>query len=72
VPPSVASTSSGEILLAWLFYPRKVLELVLKIRVARFFLVHNTKRRKYMYNKNTKIPKGHKIHQVALKIPKWS
>jgi hypothetical protein len=41
---------------------------VSKNRVARFFLVHDTKTGKM----NTKLPSEHKMYQMVIKYSKWS
>jgi hypothetical protein len=39
-------------------------------RVARFFLVHDTKTGKYTKLKHN-VSNGHKIFQMSIKCPKW-
>jgi hypothetical protein len=42
------------------------------IRVARFFLTHNTKTgQNYTYQMSTKLLNGHKLYQMAVTYSKW-
>jgi hypothetical protein len=41
-----------------------------KTRVARFFLLHDTKTGE-IYQMNTNVPNGHKISQMSVKYSKW-